>query len=70
MSTAAAATPAATTATPAPTAKRDKVCDFYLTRGCVKGDDCDHLHPKAPDGTVTTQLSAIASSRAVLVALA
>ena len=37
--------------------KRDKVCDYYLLgRGCVKGDECDFIHPKAPDGSVTSRL--------------
>ena len=37
--------------------KRDKVCDYYLLgRGCVKGDECDYIHPKAPDGSSTSKL--------------
>ena len=38
-------------------ARRDKVCDYYLLeRGCVKGADCDFIHPKAPDGSATSKL--------------
>ena len=53
----AAADGSASAPTPAHQPKHNKVCDFYLTRGCVKTDDCDYLHPKAPDGTITNKLS-------------
>lgn len=37
--------------------KRDKVCDYFLLgRGCVKGDECDFIHPTAPDGSATSKL--------------
>ena len=57
-----AATPAANghsdNGTPTvPATKREKVCDYFLLgRGCVKGDDCDFLHPNAPDGSATSKL--------------
>lgn len=32
-------------------------CDFYISpRGCIKGDQCDFLHPVAPNGNVTTRV--------------
>jgi len=37
--------------------KTDKLCDFYLSpKGCVKGEDCDFVHPRAPNGTITNRI--------------
>lgn len=48
---------ATTTTTKTPTDSSNKICDFYLSsRGCRKGDECDHQHPVAPNGAKTNKV--------------
>jgi hypothetical protein len=36
---------------------KDRLCEYYVTpRGCIKGDTCDFLHPKSPNGSVTSRV--------------
>lgn len=42
---------------------KDRVCDYYLSaRGCVKGEQCDFLHPVAPSGASTNRVCDFYSS--------
>eukprot|EP00823_Brevimastigomonas_motovehiculus_P005423 TRINITY_DN39_c0_g2_i2.p1 TRINITY_DN39_c0_g2~~TRINITY_DN39_c0_g2_i2.p1 ORF type:complete len:216 (+),score=36.08 TRINITY_DN39_c0_g2_i2:68-715(+) len=36
---------------------KNRICDYYTSpRGCIKGKECDFLHPTAPNGNVTNKV--------------
>jgi hypothetical protein len=38
-------------------AASDQLCEYYISpRGCIKGDKCDHLHPRAPNGAISNRV--------------
>jgi len=37
--------------------EKERLCEYYVSpRGCIKGDKCDFLHPKSPNGSVTNRV--------------